>query len=246
MNSNNSKIKNSTNTKKAGRQLLWSVSLMLVLAVLSRIVSCFRTMTATDIAYADWIPSLLSYIEEILISARCAIGFAGIVYSAYENDRPNAFLMSAVLVSFADYAARFLIDLSTSAISGSEQLAIMWLLLQFFFEAVFIALTRVIAAFYRNKAARAETERARRSSSASRALLVSVILQMAAHIALEAVSIIDFISSYTNITSTETASMIGSVLKIIFIYGGVTAIISELYLERISTVRGKSGSVTVG
>lgn len=218
-------------------QWLITLSVMLLLAALSRIVSCFRTATATDIAYADWIPSLLLYVEEIMISARCAIGFAGIVYSVYRSNHQAAFLLAAFLASFVDYLARLLIDLSTSATSGSELLAVMWLLLQFLFEAVFIALTRLIASFCKNRMNKAETERSRRKFFPARALLFSVILQAAAHIALEIVNIIDFLASYTDITSAETASMIGSVLKIIFIYGGISMLASEFYLEKLSVKR---------
>ncbi|MGN1346753.1 MAG: hypothetical protein ACI4V1_08200 [Eubacteriales bacterium] len=211
-----------------------TVLAMLLLVLLGRGVSYFNTAAATDIAYAAWVSPALSYLAELLVCARMSLAIAGITCAVYRPEKrgSGAFLAAAAVLSFADYAARFLIDLVTDAIVGAEVLAVTWLLLQFLYEMLFLLLSYVIAGVCKKKHGAAEGKRQAQKYSAGRSCAWSLLLVMLSHLVLELWYFIDFITTYTDITSTEIASIIGSFLKIIVIYGGAALLLGEWYVDR--------------
>ena len=210
-----------------------TVLFMLVLALLGRGVSYINTAASTDITYADWIPAALSYLGELLVCARTVLGIAGITFAMYFFGKPAAlrFLAGAAGAALVDYAARFVIDLATKAITEVELLAASWLFMQFLFEMVFVVLSYFVAGWMKAKMERAEVRRQAEKYTVNRACTVSLLLVMLSRIALEVWYLVDFLRTYTNITATETASIVGVFLKVIVIYGGAAVLLGEWYTE---------------
>ncbi len=219
--------------KKKNTALIMTVVLMLVLVVLGRAVSYFYTLASTDISYAAWVSPVLSYLAEILACARTVFAMAGIVHAVYFCEKRSAvkFVCAAACIALVDYVARFLIDLASSAIVGAELLAISWLLMQFLYEMIFVVLSYVIATAVLRKYRVAATARQAGKYTANRACMYSLLLVMLSRIALEVWYLIDFLLAYTDVTSTEMASIVGSFLKVIVIYGGLSVIMGEWYTE---------------
>lgn len=220
-------------SRKTGTGFRLTVLVMFALVVLGRSVSYFNTVAATDIAFAAWVSSALSYLAEILVCARTVVAIAGISYAVYHpmTQSGGSYLAAAGVIALLDYAARFLIDFLTNAIVGAEVLAASWLLLQFLFEMLFIALSYLVAGAMRKKFANAETRRQTEACSVNRACMISLLLVLLSRIALEVWYLIDFMLAYTDITATETASIVGSFLKVLVIYGGAALLLGEWYTE---------------
>lgn len=210
-----------------------TVLLMLVLVFLGRGVSYINTAAATDITYADWVPAALSYLGELLVCARTVLGIAGITFAMYFFGKPMAlrFLAGAAGAALVDYAARFVIDLATKAITEVELLAASWLFMQFLFEMVFVVLSYFAAGWMKVKMERAEVRRQAEKYTVNRACTAALLLVMLSRIALEIWYLVDFLLAYTNITATETASIVGAFLKVIVIYGGAAVLLGEWYTE---------------
>lgn len=208
---------------------LFTAVTLAALVVLGRLNSYFNTIAATDIAISDWVTTLLTYLGEILTSCRTVISFSAIAAAAYLLDKKSLVISCVIAVGFAllDYAARFLIDCFSGAITGMETMAVIWLLLQLAYEAIFIALAILIVNMMKTKFDLAETPRRAAKFSCIRAVRWALFAVCLSHIALEVYYLIDFLLTYTNITNTEIASMIGQFLKIIVIYGGIAFILAE-------------------
>ena len=232
-------------SRKTGRGLGMTVIVMVALVILGRAVSSFHTVAATDIAYAAWVSSALSYLAELLVCARTVVAIAGITYAVYHPKMQSGgtFFAAAVFAALLDYAARFTIDYVTYAIAGAELLALTWLLLQFLFEVLFFALAYGIAGKMRRKHETAATARQAEKYTVNRSCTVSLLCVMLARILLELWYFIDFILTYSDITATETASIVGSFLKVIVIYGGAAVLFGEWYTELLKKQNPRSVNV---
>lgn len=219
--------------KKNG--LITTIAAMFVLIVLGRGVSYFNTIAANDISYASWVSSVLSYLAELLVCARVVLAIAGITYAVYRPGKEGAekFLGAAACAALLDYGARFLIDFVTNAIVGAELVAAIWLLLQFLFEMLFVFLSYIVSGVMKKKFKSTEIRRQAEKYTVNRSCTISLLLVMLSRIALEIWYLIDFVTTYTDITSTETASIVGSFLKVIVIYGGAAVLLGEWYMERL-------------
>lgn len=215
--------------KQKSKFCLLTVLFLLGTIVLGRLSSYFQTISATDIAYADWVSDLMSYIGEIIVTLRTVISFSAVSYAAYYLDKSSlrwsvAFSAGA---AFLDYAARFLIDYLSGSLNGTEMLALIWLLLQYVYELIFIVLAVLIILMMKRKAQSAENRRTAEKFSCIHAIRYALLLVMLSHVALEAYYLVDFLLSYTNITNTEIASIIGQFLKIFVIYGSIALLFAE-------------------
>lgn len=227
------------NTRLFVSVLIWSLALILA----GRITTHFTSLAATDIAIPEWVSFVSGLIAELIVCARIVVGYSGLAQCAYhpavtaEGKRRTALpgMLTLVLVlSFIDYMARFVIDFASGSILGSEMLAVIWLLLQFLYEGVFIVMSMLLILLRANRYRTAETARTRTHFSPVSAVRVSVLLTLLSRLILEAVSIIQFVMTYTGITSAEVASMFGSVIRIIVIYGGGALILAEFFTEHLS------------
>lgn len=207
----------------------FTVTTLALLVVLGRVTSYFNTISATDVAVSDWVTTLLTYLGEILTAARTVVSFSAIAVAAYVLDKKSLVFSTVYVFAFAllDYAARFLIDFVNGAITGVETMAIIWLLLQFAYEGIFIILAVLIVNMMKAKLDNAETPRRAAKFSCIRAVRWSLFAVCLSRVALEVYFLVDFLLTYTNITNTETASIIGQFLKIIVIYGGISFMLAE-------------------
>lgn len=208
---------------------LLTVILLIGTVILGRLASYFQSVSATDIAYADWVSTLTAYLGEVIVSARTAISFSAIAAAAYYLDKScvRLSIVFAAAAALMDYAARFLIDWFSGSLDGTQTLALVWLLLQYAYELIFIALAVLIVVMMKKKALAADSRRTAEKFSCIRAIRYALVLVLLSHVALEAYYLVDFLLSYTNITNTEIASMIGQFLKIFVIYGGLALLFAE-------------------
>ncbi len=219
------------NPTKKQNGFVITLTAMLALAVLGRGVSWFHTVTASDITYAAWIPTVLSYLAEILVCARVTLAIAGIICAVYAGTGAGSYLAAAAIAALLDYGARFVIDFATKAIVGAEAVAAIWLTLQLLLEMLFVFFAYVVAVAMKRKFRATEHPRQAEKYSVNRATTASLLLVMLSRIALEVWYLVDFLLLYSDITATETASMVGSFLKVLVIYGGVAVLLGEGYTE---------------
>lgn len=224
------------NTRLLITVLGWSLALIAA----GRICTQFTALAATDVAFPEWVSFVTGLIAELIVCARIVVGYSGLAQCAYhpavapDGKRRTALpgMLTLVLVlSFTDYLARFIIDYVTGSILGSEALAVIWLLLQFLYEGFFIVMSMLLILLQEGKYRSAETARSRTRHSPAAAVRCSVLLTLLSRLILEAVSIVQFVTTYTGITSAETASMIGSVIRILVIYGGGALILGEFFTD---------------
>ena len=228
------------NKNSSTRLFLTVLAASLGLIVMGRVSTQFTAIASTDIAFPEWVSFVFAIVSELIVCARIVMGCAGLAQCAYHpavtpDGRKHTalapMLTMVLALSLADYLARFLVDFLTGAVTGMEGLAMIWLLMQFLYEAVFIVMSMLLILLQARKFAAAETARSRERHSPAAAVRCAVLLILLSRVVLEAASIIEFVSTYSDITAAETASMIGSVIKILVIYGGGALILGELFTD---------------
>ena len=218
-----------------------AITLLLIVAG-ARASAYLYTLSSTDITYPDWVVVFSSYLTDALGAVRLAVSFSAVTFAYYYKKKVFPAACVTVLCSLADFAARFIIDIVTDAIIGNEIIAVIWLLLSFLYEFVFIILACVIARIMILKLARCDTDRKLRKYTAERALIYSVILYMISRVISELFYMVDFLISYVNITNTEIASIVGSFLRIFVIYGGISLITGYLSLSVLTSRSRKAAA----
>lgn len=229
-------MKNQSRTGLFVRVLVFS----LIFIVLGRISTQFTAVAATDVAFPEWVSFVFSLLSELIVCARIVVGYAGMAHGAYSLRHEDGGKVKSALpgmtalvlvLSFTDCLARFVIDYASGSITGAETVALIWLGLQFVYEGIFIILSMLIITVQQSRYELAETSRSRARHSAEAAVRYSVLLTLVSRIVLEIVSIVEFVTTYAGITPAETASMIGSVIRIIVIYGGGALILGEFFTD---------------
>lgn len=202
-----------------------------IFVILGRLSAYFYTLTATDISYSEAVYVLFSYLSEITVNARVVFGFVSVSFALYKFGKPTMYSAAAIsfVAGLADYLARFVIDYVMNAITDMIALSAVWLLLNFLYESVFLALAVIIAILMHSKCSAAETSIQRRKYSDTRAVYASVALVLISKIVAELIYLSDFLSTYTDITGAEISSIVGQFLQIIIIYGGVSILLCELF-----------------
>ena len=214
--------------EKKRYSLTAAVIILVVTVILSRIVSGLYSVTYSDISFADWVPLTLGYISEILVSLRVALSYCAVGYMTYAM-RGRAAVIAVTAIVFLDLLLRFLIDCWSGAILGQELFAAIWLLLQFVYEFVFIILAFIVARMMRDKCYQAEETRLRAKYSPKKAVRYAVLLYLASRVFSEILYLIDFLTTYDDITSGEVASIVKSFLMIFVIYGLVGILFADLF-----------------
>lgn len=223
--------KDSTSPAKhnGNRFFLTYFIIILILIVAGRAVSYLCTLSSTNIAFPEWVESVTSYLSEILDAARRAVSYSAIVCAAFCGTGVKT-TVSVSLLTLLDFAARFVIDLVTSAVSGTEVVALIWLGANFIYELIFLILACIVTRIVKLKLNSEENERKKRRHTPEKALLYSVGLYCASRLLSEIFYLVDFLLSYVNITNTEIASIVGSFLEIFVVYGGITYIVGYVVL----------------
>lgn len=216
--------------------LCWSAALI----VLGRVSTQFTSVAATDVAFPEWVSFVSSLLSQLIVCARIVVGYAGMTAAAYTSSADETgkrryalpgVLTLVLVLSFTDYLARFVIDYASGSIRGAEPLALIWLGLQFLYEGIFIVLSMLIILLQAGKFNASESSRGRERHSPPAAVRCSVLLTLLSRLVLEIVSIIEFVTTYSDITSAETAAMIGGVIQAVVIYGGGALILGEVFTD---------------
>lgn len=215
--------------QKSTRFFLTYFIIILILIAAGRAVSYLCTLSSTNIAFPEWVESVTSYLSSILDAARRAVSYSAIVCAAFYGSGVRT-TVSVSLLTLLDLAVRFVVDLVTSAIVGQEVLTLIWLGTNFVYELVFLILACIVARIVRLKLNVEENERKKRRHTPEKALLYSVGLYCASRLVSEIFYLVDFLLSYVNITNTEIASIVGSFLEILVVYGGISYIVGYAVL----------------
>ncbi len=213
-----------------------TVVLSVMLIIVSRASAYLCSVSATDIAYPKLVYDILSYLTEITSCARVVLGYAAITYCVYRFGKSETYASVgiSVIAALIDYLARFAIDAVNGALSGIAAFSLIWLFIQFLYESVFIALALLSAIFMKKKRDASSTSIQAAKYSETRALSFSALLVMLSKIALEVIYLYDFLTTYSNITNTEIASIVGQFLRIAVIYGAIALLFCEIFIGILS------------
>ncbi len=241
-----SKVKSVSNKHKTGhRFFVVYFSVILVLICAARAISYLCTLSSTDITFPEWVETVTSYLSEILDAVRRAVSYAAVVCAVYTGSGIIT-TVSVSLLTLSDLAVRFFIDYFGNAISGTEIVAALWLGADFLYEVIFIILACILSRLVQLKFMSADDRRKKNKFSSEKALLYSVVLYCISRLAFELIYLIDFLLSYVNITNTEIASIVGSFLKIIVIYGGISYLAAYIMLPILTSAKSKDiGSLNI-
>ncbi len=216
--------------KKKLTSIPFLLLLLLSLAAASRALAYGCTVVSTDIAYPAWVEGVLSYAVDIFEAVRIALIFVSVSFAVFGGRNVASTVAAGLVSSFADYAARFFIDYFTGAIADSVNFALVWVGLNFALEAVFVVLAYILARILLAKRSERATAaeyvwRRNRKITWGTASLCSIGIYLGARILGEVYYLIDFLTSYVNITSGEIASIVSAFLRIVIVWGGVPVIV---------------------
>ena len=223
---------------KMRRSYLPLLALTLVLlSLLCRGMGYIYSIMATDIAYSDVVVSIMGILVEVLTITRTVTGFAAILYAMHRWERNTPYrcggrtLLVVLGCEVIDCASRYLVDKMTSSITDMESFALLWLTLQFCYSAVLNVVVWCGGKFWFHPIGK------RAAVPLERTVTTSTLLLLAARLLLELYYLIDFLITYSNVTGTEVASIIGQFLYTIVLYGGIawgmgmgiTKLLREMY-----------------
>lgn len=217
--------------KKSGSKFFMTYFVtILILIVAGRAMSYLCTLSSTNIAFPAWVEPLSSYLATIIDSIRRSISYSAVVFAVFAYKNSSRTLVSVSLLTLLDFAVRYLIDLLTSAIEGTELLTAIWLGTNYIYELVFIILAFIVARIIKMKHDSTDNTRKKRRYSVENAAIIASVMYCISRVVSELLYLIDFLVSYVDITNTEIASIVGSFLEIFVIYGGVSCIAAYIVL----------------
>ncbi|MBR4185672.1 MAG: hypothetical protein IKQ87_07875 [Clostridia bacterium] len=206
--------------KRRGSLTLLCVFLvLLLLAAAGRAVSYLSAAAASDIACPKWLASLADYGAELIAALRVAVGLGALTAFAYRGRRTAPLFVLCLTAALIDYAARFVIDALTGNLGDYGAVAVFWLLGEFLYEAAFTAAGLWVILAVRKRFREADTPRRRARFAPLVAAALSVLPYAVSRILAEIWYLVSFLLTYSGITSTEIASIVGSFLRILAIYG---------------------------
>ncbi len=218
----------STSPKRSGsRALLCVAAVLLLLAAAGRAVSYFAAAAASDIAFPMWLASLAEYGAELIAALRFAVGLGALTAFACRDGNLAPIFSVCLAAAFVDYAARFAIDTLSGNLGDYGVVAVFWLLGEFLYEAVFNAAGLWVILAFRKRFRAADSPRSRAKAAPLAAAAYSVLPYAVSRVLLEVWYLIDFLLTYSGVTSTEIASIVGSFLRILAIYGAFGVIASR-------------------
>ncbi len=195
---------------------------LLVLTGLSRGMGYIYSTMATDIAYAELPVRIIGILVEVLNILRTVTGYAAILFAMARWDRdtpakvrcgPAAFVVVWVM-DILDYASRYLVDIATASITDMEMVAMLWLLLQLSYSTILLLVCWCLGTWLTHPKSGAP-------KSLDVLLTCSVLVLAGSRLLLEGYYILEFLSLYANVTTSEISAMVGQVLYTLVLYGGV-------------------------
>lgn len=209
-------------TEKMRRSYLPLLALtLMVLTVFCRGMGYIYSIMATDIAYSDIVVSIMGIVVEVLTITRTVTGFVGILYAMHRWERNTPYrcggkvLLTVLLCEVIDCASRFVVDEVTSSITDIELFALLWLALQFCYSAVLFVVIWCGGKFWFHPVGK------RAAVPLERTVTTGTLILLGTRLVLEIYYLVDFLITYTNITSTEVSSIIGQFLYTLVLYGGI-------------------------
>lgn len=194
---------------------------LLVLTVLGRGMGYIYSTMATDIAYSDLAVSIMGILVEVLNILRTVAGYCGILYAMYRWEGQESRYRCGGLVTLVvilcdglDCFSRYLVDSATSSITDMEVLAALWLLLQFCYSTILVMLCFCTGRILFHPAS------GKTPASPTRVVTQCICYLLGTRLAMEIYYLIDFLTTYSDITGTEIASIIGQFLYTLVLYGG--------------------------
>ena len=195
---------------------------LLVLTMLCRGMGYIYSTMATDIAYGDVTVSIMGILVEGLTILRTVAGYCGILYAMWRWERDGdvryrcggAVTLTVLLCDGMDCFSRYLVDSATSSITDMEVVAALWLSLQFVYSTVLVVLVWCTGIFLFHPAAGKER------GGIGRAVTQSVVYLLGTRIVLEIYYLVDFLTTYTDVTAVEVSSIVGQFLYTAVLYGG--------------------------
>ncbi|MBQ4350227.1 MAG: hypothetical protein II768_03135 [Clostridia bacterium] len=205
--------------RSGGIAVLCVFAALLLLAAAGRTVSYLSAAAASDIACPAWLASLADYGAELIAALRVAVSLGALAAFAYQGRRMTLPVILCLLAAFLDYAARYVIDAVSGNLGDYGTIAVLWLLGEFLYEAVFLFAGLWVILAVRKRYRAAENPRKRAKYTALRAAAYAVLPYAVSRILAEIWYLVDFLLTYSGVTSTEIASIVGSFLRIAVIYG---------------------------
>ncbi len=189
---------------------------LLTLTVLARGMGFIYSTMATDIAYSELAVSVMGILVELLTILRTVTGYAAVLYAMARWDRSGSpALVTVLCLDAADYFSRFLVDSATHSITNMETAAALWLLIQFAYSTALLLLC-----FWLGRRL-LHPKNGRAPQGLDTCLTVGVACLLGSRLVLELYYLIDFVTTYSNITPGEVSSILGQFLYTIVLYGGV-------------------------
>lgn len=194
---------------------------LVLLSLLCRGMGYIYSIMATDIAYSDVVVTIMGVLVEVLTIGRTMIGFCGILYAMHRWERNSPYrcggrtLLVVLGCEVLDCASRYWVDKLTSSITNLEGFALLWLSLQLCYSTVLYVVVWCGGKFWFHPIGK------RAAVPLERTVTTSTLILLATRLLLELYYLIDFLITYSNITGTEVASIIGQFLYTIVLYGGI-------------------------
>ncbi|MCR4907085.1 MAG: hypothetical protein K6A33_13530 [Clostridiales bacterium] len=213
--------------RHGGAALLCVFFVLLLLAAAGRAVSYFSAAAASDIACPKWLASLADYGAELIAALRVAVGLGALTAFAYRGRKIAPPFLLCLAAALLDYAARFVIDSLSGNLGDYGTVAVFWLLGEFLYEAVFTAAGLWVILSMRRRFREADTPRRRAKFAPLIAAALAVLPYAVSRVLAEIWYLVSFLLTYSGVTSTEIASIVGSFLRILAIYGAFGMIASR-------------------
>ncbi len=205
--------------KRPPAYLPLTVAVLLTLTVLSRGMGYIYSTMATDVAYSELSVSIMGILVELLTILRTVTGYAALLYGMTRWDRDAIrngppVLLTILCLDAADYFSRYLVDSATHSITNMETAAALWLLIQFGYSTVLLLVSFWLGCRLLHP------KNGREPKDLDTLLTVSVACLLGSRLVLELYYLIDFVTTYSNITTGEISSIIGQFLYTLVLYGG--------------------------
>ncbi len=206
--------------KRPPAYLPLTAAALLTLTVLARGMGYIYSTMATDIAYSEVTVSVMGILVELLTILRTVTGYAAILYamSRWDHDHVRSgppVLVTVLCLDAVDYFSRYLVDSATHSITNMETAAALWLLIQFAYSTLLLLVSFGLGSRLLHP------KSPRVPEGLDTLLTVSIACLLVSRLLLELYYLLDFVTTYSNVTPTEVSSIIGQFLYTLVLYGGV-------------------------
>ncbi len=207
--------------KKSASYLPLVAGALLLLTLLCRGMGYIYSTIATDLAYSELTVSIMGILVEMLTILRTITGFGAVLFAMarWDSDTPvkyrcgTSVFVLVLCMDALDYFSRYLVDSAMGSIVNMEKAAALWLVLQFVYSTLLITLCWGTGALLFHP-------KTGKPKSLDRVLTQSVLYLTVSRLLLELYYILDFVTTYADITFSEKSAMVGQVLYTLVLYGG--------------------------